>query len=526
MNNLSPAVPSQAETISPEAVADRKTALLVLQSFDHCDSNDASAQRLLDQFEMVRQQKETPPSLLDMARLYCEYVLLSQKDPMQCVTAWLDAPKVITIPNIFIISKSEAAERIGQYLDELADIASTEKRRLGEESPVLAALKLDRFLTRVEITAGFVAPMFLIDGLMAKFDENWGEVIQGFENTLRCGIKGADIQQFRQMQLFTFDCWLLWGPSIRVCLCDSWCTRRPADFDPLKHLPAYGRQEAISALQYGFGDENNSIPLINVSNESQGELMSFEVLRNNALVASRAPATRHKLTARIIASSAAQGHICHVQQDLPPFLLDYIHAEDGSGAGSTAVDYYSAYLWAMFVLCKRDQAGRFVPCFDGSAGMMPWQGMVPVFVHGNIADPQTYSVSKAQLAYKALGTLNECLSGNSLMGQQCPIPNDMCFVYTCASDDSGGCCPDLARDGGFEDHHEFSIAGLLNRLMEQGEAFADIQKRVLHYSALADDNLRSLYSACHLPELINNFYRDIEAAASQAPSDTVTHGDE
>ncbi len=45
------------------------------------------------------------------------------------------------------------------------------------------------------------------------------------------------------VQRFEFFCWLLWGPSIPACTCKRW-------------------RGSFIALQYGYGDENNSFPLL------------------------------------------------------------------------------------------------------------------------------------------------------------------------------------------------------------------------------------------------------------------------
>jgi hypothetical protein len=114
----------------------------------------------------------------------------------------------------------------------------------------------DSFISQVRVKRGFVAPLHLVSGLLAECEDDWGPVIEDYGRQVAQplpAIPGADGPQrfasrdgelrLQRLQTFLFDCWLLWGPSIPICTCEAWYAGRPV-------------------LQFGFGDENNSLALL------------------------------------------------------------------------------------------------------------------------------------------------------------------------------------------------------------------------------------------------------------------------
>jgi hypothetical protein len=70
------------------------------------------------------------------------------------------------------------------------------------------------FLSKVTINSGSVAPLHLLTGVLAHYDEEWKPVVDAYGRSI---IRPGDqfvYSQARKMQSFIFDCWLLWGPSI------------------------------------------------------------------------------------------------------------------------------------------------------------------------------------------------------------------------------------------------------------------------------------------------------------------------
>src|ERR1700733_10285680 len=83
--------------------------------------------------------------------------------------------------------------------------------------------------------------MHLVPGVLARYEEDWGPVIDAFGRAVVNSDDDFRYSAARELQLFIFDCWLMWGPSIPICTCPEW--------------------HGEVALQYGFGDEDNSLIL-------------------------------------------------------------------------------------------------------------------------------------------------------------------------------------------------------------------------------------------------------------------------
>ena len=66
-----------------------------------------------------------------------------------------------------------------------------------------------------------------------------------------------------ELKSFLFNCWLLWGPSITHCSCGMWSA-------PNDGYGPDGQSKKIPIiLQYGYGDENNSIDVLITPKEDQ-----------------------------------------------------------------------------------------------------------------------------------------------------------------------------------------------------------------------------------------------------------------
>ena len=148
--------------------------------------------------------------------------------------------------------KSEWKERIKHQMEAVAK--ENEKDRTIEIkncSALLAsddipryfdACKRNSFLSKVTIKSGFVAPVHLLTGVLAYYDEEWDHVVEDYGRSVLRPDDRFKKDRTRKIQTFIFDCWLLWGPSIPICTCPEW----------------HGQV----ALQYGYGDEDNSLTLL------------------------------------------------------------------------------------------------------------------------------------------------------------------------------------------------------------------------------------------------------------------------
>ena len=140
-------------------------------------------------------------------------------------------PEVVTFETCFALDALRE-EGAAAYL---ASLDSLERTR----TPPRAELRdADRFLTPIAVKDGFVAPTFLVSGLLQQFETQWPLALERFDKQL-----GGHGDEFALLQRFELYCWLMWGPSIPACTCEGWNGK-------------------FIVLQYGYGDEANSVPLL------------------------------------------------------------------------------------------------------------------------------------------------------------------------------------------------------------------------------------------------------------------------
>jgi hypothetical protein len=90
------------------------------------------------------------------------------------------------------------------------------------------------FIVKLHIKEGFIAKQVLFNGLMSRYQDNWQDIIDKYvceDFQSRCDYPVLPSELF-----FTFG-WLLWGPSYVL------------------------KNNSNRLLQYGFGDESNSIAI-------------------------------------------------------------------------------------------------------------------------------------------------------------------------------------------------------------------------------------------------------------------------
>ena len=87
---------------------------------------------------------------------------------------------------------------------------------------ISGCVRRKELLSRITINSGFVAPLHLLTGVLAYYDEEWTPVVDAYGRSV---IRPGDpfvYREARKMQSFIFDCWLLWGPSSPICTCQEW----------------------------------------------------------------------------------------------------------------------------------------------------------------------------------------------------------------------------------------------------------------------------------------------------------------
>lgn len=489
----------------------------------------------------------------------------------------------LEVANCFALSKREDEAR--RYFEALQDDLHVTEHR-------------SRFLSSVEFSSGYVAPLFLIHGSLNRFDEDWhllhnhyGNEISSAEwhDVLKAKLRPStskeddfskELKRLRALQLHEFDCWLQWGPSIPICSCNQW-----------HHT---GQKDGSIALQFGFGDENNSIPLLPGLNDSNDgkEKEEYKSLLESVMAclpstdSNVAPgktnheegalAIQQKITARPVWAVPGKRDseyedvskmLCPAQKAIftehgPETVLDYIRHSTISS--DEAANYYSAYLWVMFVLCYEDKIennktvirplfpidpskNQAASCYEEARKMLSnasvtedvlekldkimkldpkeWQGLIPFFEHANIANADACNKLKEILAQKAVRTLNGICES---FGKDTQLR----FVCVCSVDDTG-CSnsprtthrPQSQSSQGGQPQPSFkpTIIDLIRKEVEKAPAGTSSKSPYIfipeadsvspNHIELTIQNWES-YSSCRLPALIERYLNCLEEFAS------------
>ncbi len=357
---------------------------------------------------------------------------------------------VIQVNDVFRLNDDTTKNGIKQYLLAVAEL----KLCLDEAAS---------FLCKVKINEGFLLPLNLLAGLMARFEDDWDPIISSYAKMAGKG--------FSPLQASIFDLWLLWGPSVPICTCAQWS-------GPI-------------TLQYGFGDENNSVRVY-VQDTAKDALLgdlrkSMEKYKINAY-----PALHASIVGTLWPpSSFLQGQFCaaQVQQQNPDresFILKYdSHTLNGSAAGGHLL--YTAYVWALFVIGRGTK-----PKLDEIKNE-PWLSVVPFFEHANIVNEETYAAAKLQLAHKALSFVK-----NSKHFEADPAQTPISLWYVCAIDDSGcGHNIEIAPNSA-------SIRSVIEGLLEETE-YRGLRKQII----TDDKSFAGILSGCHLSEMVVEFFNAV-----------------
>jgi GNAT superfamily N-acetyltransferase len=336
------------------------------------------------------------------------------------------------------------------------------------------------FLAKVTIRSGFVAPLHLLSGVLARYEEDWQPIVEEYGRSVIRPGDAFRYSQARRVQAFIFDCWLLWGPSIPICTCPEW--------------------HGEVALQYGFGDENNSLVL---------RATSPEILRtlggpNNAHAGVEKPmqldgfALQTRVSGKLkwgptlgdTGFCPAQRAIWHDKR-LVLDITEEVHGIRRSGGTEEQVFalYYSAYLWIIFVMCEIK---------DGKPGepLNPrhqWRDLIPFFIHGNIADTDSFDFNASQLARIALNGALELLRSDK----------ELTLRFGCAIDETA--C-------GYEELYSISAKTIRHRMLEFIAEDRGEDKSVLERLDLEFEQTQPFkdgdYSACALPGIITDYYNE------------------
>jgi hypothetical protein len=321
------------------------------------------------------------------------------------------------------------------------------------------------FLLPVTIERGFVAPLHLLDGLLEQFKQSWGTLIPAFDAAAYLG--SDSLGPWRRRQASMFLVWLIWGPSIPVCTCAYWKGRL--------------------VLQYGYGDENNSIPLVIPEAKCEEWLRTLQ----------GGPPARQFAVKGNLRLAPSSEHFGHAQDRLHGGLvLEYESHQLKSGP-----NYYTAYVWVIFVISQEPEPGvpntvtpPWYPLHDSRKRDLPrWLDVLPFFEHANIADANTYTSAKEQLASKIFPTLQRIVNDVDPKGAV-----RLRFEYGCAVDDAA-CDGDVDR----QTLAVPPIGKTIRALLEERKQHIP---RELADRVRLDHRENQDFAACHLPDMIKDLY--------------------
>ena len=284
-----------------------------------------------------------------------------------------------------------------------------------------------KFLTRIEFESGYLAPAYLVSGLLSEFDEDWTKIVNSYPEKMLRLTHTTDplhtLPELRKLQSFIWDCWVQWGPSVPISGADAW---------------RWGEV----ALQYGYGDENNSLP-VRLDRAATNAATNAAAFRTDtppgvwngfrfdnwsefitALLAdgleptARAWPVKVRGHLRWLMSDERTEKFCAAQRTTK--LVDdgwLVLDADEIEAEPDGPKFYSAYVWVLIAICdSRPPSASTSSTAEGPPLSPPyrlieedsknlWRCLIPFFQHGNIAEPSVYESIKRELADKTITNL-------------------------------------------------------------------------------------------------------------------------
>ena len=509
------------------------------------------------------------PVLFNAVRLFIEYQLLRPEaaDSPSRLERTVDELSEDSLARRFVAELKQGA-KTGEFGGSVVEVSSrffmlAREREDLWETYFDALAKLDEAssrgplttLCRIRVTRGFVAPQFLVAGLLSHFDDDWRPVLNAYRHSIPSPKHRAGT--FESLQASQWNCWLVWGPSIPICRCAQW--------------------QGKFAYQYGYGDENNSLPLIELETDSAHRPRTLDPLVAG-LARERRGAKLIQLTGRLRwGPHFLGGH------DKPPGSepgdddefdeLDAVdefdrdddaparphrypmaaaqaslYSADGPGHAQHSeglvlqleqvdlpVDetrvYFSAYLWMMFLVAVDGTdpvdptAGprllwrrHYPPWPEQPAERIRvrdarlWESLLPVFVHANVADPAALRFQRHMLIENATQLLREVWERRAECFDAEDVATGIRFHLVCASDYAGCDC-------GIRYPSDDPLQGLFGKRLA-AEADRDFAAAVSVPDAAEDPTARpwglaGYFSSCHLPELVADYFNYIDQIQRQ-----------
>lgn len=350
------------------------------------------------------------------------------------------------------------------------------------------------FVIEVKLEDGYIAPIHLLAGLLQKFDEDWVSILTTLESDYKINNIGfgnnplkEELVNLRQIQGFIYNCWLQWGQSIPLCSND--CKKF---------------RGTLTSLQYGYGDEDQSIELVdtrkNLDKIWSSKTVGFAL---RAKVKGRISSTRF-LPASEWNQLIGQAHRDSWNNDREGnarLILDIRNREDNVSQHNDPPIYYSAYVWAMFVILDKE---KYEPATGKS-----WFDLIPFFEHGNIADHKNFLFAKQQLVQKTITGFEQIVKTWISKNQKSNVTikdYPLRFNFVCSLDYSG-CGEEKDFINNQEDIYSNNSATNLRNMLK---AAVDKNDFLKEQDIIVFDNSNLDYASCNLPVLINNYFNHVK----------------
>lgn len=420
------------------------------------------------------------------------------------------SPRVkIQKPEFFLQRALERAEEWHRYFRAITGINPGENQTL----------------CTVEVRGGAIAPHYLLAGLMSHFHDDWKPVISGYEWATHTAFATAA----ERVKASQWICWLVWGPSIPACTCPHW--------------------GELFAYQYGYGDENNSLPAVIAGAEGAEDLA--KELRNAVAGGDRRATGVADLIGHLAWGpfalgkdrnfAAAQSRLIkdgsktRAAEHLSEGLLIKVDEIEPRIAHPSKPAYFTAYIWLMFWIGRATADGSAPLRLNGDPLPDPalvagnrklirkarlWEDLLPVFVHTNILDAVVLRLQKDALIENALYLVKRIWDENEKLRLADATKPAIEFRLVCASDWSGCGHPIKFPPPEQESLTELLRARLAERQHGEG-GFAHALSIPGGDQQAADacaPAFRALLSSCHLPELIDDYYQYLQQQTEERES--------
>jgi hypothetical protein len=499
--------------------------ILAILKQDHCDG--ASARAVAGQLvaRMDRLSKQTGLALAQLTRYAVEHCLLSYDD--NCF-GFLES--MANANGKDVLTQRVQASSPGNALQHLTDsmfFARVLEREGAWRAYFGALADQGHALTQISsfdirVDAGYLASQHLLAGLLSHFQDDWRPVLETYRIRV-AGIPGEPPSAFAHLQATQWNCWLVWGPSIPVCRCDDW--------------------RGGIAMQFGHGDENNSIPLLLRDEQlTWARYSSSSGKAPRAIVEGRLrwapwtwqapkPPWQNAEPAGDSPAGRAYAQRCLYEES----KTSHAHHSDGLVLEASKIevdqkqqgsDYFSAYLWLMFLVGTKSERPDLPRRLDERAYPNPrdlprpdrtitslmkgaelWKDLLPVFVHANLSDSLAFGFQQKVLVSNALALLREIWHTRESSFNQDDIAKGIQFHLVSGSDYPGcGCAPPFP-----------TTPSLLDLLREGVASIAanepDLAQSIVLPAEMNESRnptLRAFYCACRMPSLIKAYYEYVD----------------